>query len=66
METDLLVTETALPEIEAALPQFETALLKPRFILGHNLDFQQGGHDFGQDSLDVRQGGLDFKQVEKK
>ena len=57
IKTDLLEIETSLPEIDTALPEIEAPCLKSRppclksrpspwksrFIIGHNLDFQQGG-----------------------
>ena len=41
------------------LPEIVTACCKSRFILGHDLDFWQGGLDFRQVGLDFWQGGLD-------
>ena len=60
IQTALPEIETALPEIEIALPEIETACCKSRFILGHNLDFWQGGLDFWQGGLDSKQFGLEL------
>ena len=46
--SDLLEIETTLAEIATALPEIETACCEARFILGHNLDYWQGGLDLRQ------------------